>query len=77
MHQFQAAALKASAHTKCPFFCLGDLRNMSKLGPLSSLGPRVTTEIRGQLPPPHISIQIGHEHKQEIIKISGIFVNMA
>ena len=70
MYHFQAAALKASEQfTKCPFFCLCDLRNMSKLGPLSSLGSRVTTEIRGQLPPPHTSIQIGHEHKQEIIKI--------
>lgn len=59
MYHFQAAALKASAQfTKCPFFCL--LRNMSKMGPLSSLGPRVTTEIRGQLPRPQTSIQIGH-----------------
>ena len=61
MYHFQAAALKASAQfTKCPFFCLCDLRNMFEMGPLSSLGPRVTTEIRGQLPPSQTSIQIGH-----------------
>lgn len=59
MYHFQAATLKPVHNLLSVLFSVF-LETCPRWDLCQALGPTVTTEIRGQLPRPQTSIQIGH-----------------